>query len=380
MHAKIAVLPGDGIGPEVVAEGVKVLRRVADAFGHTFEFTEGLAGGIAIDATGNPLPNETMALCRASDAVLLGAVGGPKWSDPLAPVRPEQGLLALRGGLGLFANLRPVKVYPALVGASTLKPEVVSGVDLVIVRELTGGLYFGKPQGQTGEPPNRAAVDTMAYTEGEIARLMRVAFDLARGRRKKLASADKANVLATSRLWRAVAHEVAAEYPDVAYEDVLADACAMYLLRRPRDYDVIATENTFGDILSDEASMLAGSMGMLPSASLGEEAGSWKQETGSRKERPGTGDQARTVRFGLYEPIHGSAPDIAGQGIANPLATILSCAMMLRWSFGLAREADAVERAVEAVLDAGYRCRDIMTPGGRLLGTVEMGDAVAESV
>jgi 3-isopropylmalate dehydrogenase len=362
MRAKIAVLPGDGIGPEVVAEGVKVLQAIAETFGHTFELAQGLAGGIAIDVTGSPLPHESLALCRASDAVLLGAVGGPKWSDPRAAVRPEQGLLALRSGLGLFANLRPVKVYPALASASTLKPEVVAGVDLVIVRELTGGLYFGKPQGETGEAPNRAAVDTMAYTEGEIARLMRVAFDLARGRRKKLASADKANVLASSRLWRTVAHEVAAEYPDIRYEDVLADACAMYLVRRPADYDVIATENTFGDILSDEASMLAGSMGMLPSASLGEVEGA-----GGR-------------RFGLYEPIHGSAPDIAGQEIANPLATILSCAMMLRWSFGLAREADAVERAVEAALDGGYRCRDIMTSGGRLLSTKEMGDAVVREM
>jgi 3-isopropylmalate dehydrogenase len=362
MHAKIAVLPGDGIGSEVVAEGVKVLNAVGEVFGHRFEYCEGLAGGIAIDTTGSPLPDETLALCRASDAVLLGAVGGPKWSDPRAPVRPEQGLLALRGGLGLFANLRPVKVYPALVSASTLRPEVVAGVDLVIVRELTGGLYFGTPQGQSGEAPDRSAVDTMAYTEGEIARLMHVAFELARGRRKKLASADKANVLASSRLWRAVAHEVAAEYPDVQFEDVLADACAMYLLRCPGHYDVIATENTFGDILSDEASMLAGSMGMLPSASLGDAAG------------------ARGNRFGLYEPIHGSAPDIAGQGVANPLATILSCAMMLRWSFGLEREADAVECAVEAVLDAGYRCRDIMTPGGRLLGTAEMGDAVVKEL
>jgi 3-isopropylmalate dehydrogenase len=362
MRAKIAVLGGDGIGPEVVAEGVKVLDAIAEAFGHSFEYGEGLAGGIAIDATGSPLPDESLALCRASDAVLLGAVGGPKWSDPRAPVRPEQGLLALRGGLGLFANLRPVKVYPALVSASSLKPEVVAGVNLVIVRELTGGLYFGQPQGQSGEAPNRSAVDTMAYTEVEIDRVMRVAFELARSRRKKLASADKANVLASSRLWRTVAHEVAAEYPDVVYEDVLADACAMYLIRRPADYDVIVTENTFGDILSDEASMLAGSMGMLPSASLGEVEGE-----GGR-------------RFGLYEPIHGSAPDIAGQGIANPLATILSCAMMLRWSFGLVHEADAVERAVEAVLDAGYRCRDIMTPGGRLLGTVQMGDAVVGEI
>jgi 3-isopropylmalate dehydrogenase len=354
MHAKITLLPGDGIGPEVVAEGAKVLKAVAQQFGHTFEFTECLVGGIAIDQTGTALPESTLAACRASDAVLLGAVGGPKWSDPRAAVRPEQGLLGLRGGLGLFANLRPVKVYPALAGASTLKPEVVAGVDMVIVRELTGGLYFGKPQGRVDTPQDRAAVDTMYYTASEIERLMRVSFNLARGRRKKLASADKANVLASSRLWREVAHEVARDYPDVAYEDVLADACAMFLVRRPADYDVIATENTFGDILSDEAAMLAGSMGMLPSASLG--AG----------------------RFGLYEPIHGSAPDIAGQGIANPLATILSCAMMLRWSFGLDREADLVERAVEKVLDAGYRCRDIMTPDGKAVGTAEMGDAVIE--
>jgi 3-isopropylmalate dehydrogenase len=352
MQAKITILPGDGIGPEVVAEGVKLLQAVAAQFGHTFEFTECLIGGIAIDQTGNPLPDATLAACRASDAVLLGAVGGPKWSDPRASVRPEQGLLGLRGGLGLFANIRPVKVYPALASASTLKPEVVSGVDMVIVRELTGGLYFGKPQGRQDTAQGRAAVDTMYYTEGEIERLMRISFDLARGRRKKLTSVDKANVLASSRLWREVAHEVARDYPDVTIEDVLVDACAMYLVRRPGDYDVIATENMFGDILSDEAAMLAGSMGMLPSASLG--AG----------------------RFGLYEPIHGSAPDIAGQGIANPLATILSCAMMLRWSFELEREAVTVEAAVDAVLEAGYRCSDIKTPGCVVLGTAAMGDAV----
>ena len=249
MHARIALLPGDGIGPEVVAEGVKALRAVAARFGHTFEFTEALIGGIAIDRTGNPLPPETLALCQASDAALLGAVGGPKWSDPRAAVRPEQGLLAIRAGLGLFANLRPVKVYPALIGASTLKPEVVANVDMVIVRELTGGLYFGKPQGQSGAAPNREAVDTLSYTEGEIARLMRVSFDLARSRRKKLTSVDKANVLASSRLWRTVAHEVAKEYPDVEIEDILVDACSMYLIRRPGDFDVIATENMFGDIL-----------------------------------------------------------------------------------------------------------------------------------
>ena len=351
MQAKITLLPGDGIGPEVVAEGVKVLQAVAARFGHTFEYTEALIGGIAIDTTGNPLPDETLAACKAADAVLLGAVGGPKWSDPSAKVRPEQGLLGLRGGLGLYANVRPVKVYPALVGASTLKPEVLAGVDMIILRELTGGLYFGKPQGQSGEKPNRSGVDTMFYTEGEVSRLMRLAFELARGRRRKVTSVDKANVLASSRLWRTVAHEVAAEYPDVEMEDILVDACSMFLIRRPADFDIIATENMFGDILSDEAAMLAGSMGMLPSASLG--AG----------------------KFGLYEPIHGSAPDIAGQGVANPLATILSCAMMLRWSFGLEREADAVEAAVDAVLADDYRCGDIKTPGCKLVGTAEMGDA-----
>jgi len=394
MQAKITLLPGDGIGPEVVAEGVKVLKAVADRFGHTFEFSEQLVGGIAIDETGHPLPDETLAACRAGDAVLLGAVGGPKWSDPRAAVRPEQGLLGLRGGLGLFANLRPVKVYPALVGASTLKPEVVSAVDMIIVRELTGGLYFGKPQGRQDTPQGRAAVDTLYYTEAEIERLMRVAFELARGRRKKVTSVDKANVLASSRLWREVAHEVARDYPDVVLEDILVDACAMYLVRRPADFDVIATENMFGDILSDEAAMLAGSMGMLPSASLGDltpppPSLQGKGETdspplageglGERSE--GSGERwERSLRFGLYEPIHGSAPDIAGQGIANPLATILSCAMMLRWSFGLEREAAAVEAAVEAVLAAGYRCRDIATPGGIVVGTAEMGDRVAERI
>ena len=242
---------------------------MAAKFGHTFEYTEALIGGIAIDTTGKPLPDETLAACKASDAVLLGAVGGPKWSDPSAKVRPEQGLLGLRGGLGLYANVRPVKVYPALVGASTLKPEVLAGVDMIILRELTGGLYFGKPQGQSGEKPNRSGVDTMFYTEGEVSRLMRLAFELARGRRKKVTSVDKANVLASSRLWRTVAHEVAAEYPDVEIEDILVDSCSMFLIRRPADFDVIATENMFGDILSDEAAMLAGSMGMLPSASIG---------------------------------------------------------------------------------------------------------------
>ena len=372
MQAKITLLPGDGIGPEVVAEGVKVLQAVAAKFGHTFEYTEALIGGIAIDTTGKPLPDETLAACKAADAVLLGAVGGPKWSDPSAPVRPEQGLLGLRGGLGLYANVRPVKVYPALVSASTLKPEVLAGVDMIILRELTGGLYFGKPQGQSGEKPNRSGVDTMFYTEGEVSRLMRLAFELARGRRKKVTSVDKANVLASSRLWRTVAHEVAAEYPDVEMEDILVDSCSMFLIRRPADFDVIATENMFGDILSDEAAMLAGSMGMLPSASLG--AG--KVGAGLSAQTEDAGLPTQTRPYGFYEPIHGSAPDIAGQGIANPLATILSCAMMLRWSLGLEREADAVEAAVDAVLADNYRCGDIQTPGCKLVGTVEMGDAV----
>ncbi|MCB0211246.1 MAG: 3-isopropylmalate dehydrogenase [Anaerolineae bacterium] len=356
MQAKITLLPGDGIGPEVVAEGVKVLNAIGEKYGHEFEFTSALAGGIAIDETGDPLPEESLEACRQSDAVLLGAVGGPKWSDPKASVRPEQGLLKLRKELGLFANIRPVKIYPALVDASTLKKEIVEQVDMVIVRELTGGIYFGQPQGRRDNEQGRAAVDTMVYSEAEIGRLMRVSFDLARQRRKKITSVDKANVLASSRLWREVAHEVAAEYPDVEYEDILVDACSMYLIRRPGDFDVIATGNMFGDILSDEASMLAGSMGMLPSASLAE------------------------GKFGLYEPIHGSAPDIAGQGIANPLATILSVAMMLRITFGLATEADEIEQAVETILEEGYRTADLAGPGEDSVTTSQMGDLVIDVI
>jgi 3-isopropylmalate dehydrogenase len=356
MKASITLLPGDGIGPEVVAEGRKVLQAVASRFGHRFTFSQALIGGIAIDQTGDPLPDATLAACRAADAVLLGAVGGPKWSDPSAPVRPEGGLLRLRKELGLFANLRPVKVAPALAGASTLRPEVLAGVDLVIVRELTGGLYFGQPQGRRDDEKGRAAVDTLYYTEAEIERLMRVAFDLARLRRKKVTSVDKANVLASSRLWREVAHEVARDYPDVEYEDLLVDACAMHLIRRPADFDVVATENMFGDILSDEASMLTGSLGMLPSASLGDGPP------------------------GLYEPIHGSAPDIAGQGIANPLATVLSAAMLLRSGLGLAEEAAAVERAVESVLAAGQRTADLAEPGQPAVGTGAMGDLVVAAL
>lgn len=362
MQAKITLLPGDGIGPEVVAEGVKVLEAVGAKFGHTFEFTEALAGGLAIDRTGNPLPDESLEACRQADAVLLGAIGGPKWSDPSAQIRPEQGLLKLRKALGLFANIRPVRVYPALIDSSTLKPEVLEKVDLVIVRQLTGGLYFGQPQGRLINEQGRAAIDTLYYTETEIERLMRAAFELARQRRKKLSSVDKANVLASSRLWREVAHELARGYPDVAYEDVLVDACAMHLIRTPSQFDVIATENMFGDILSDEASMLASSMGMLPSASL--------SDTLTRA----------GGKFGLYEPIHGSAPDIAGQGIANPLATILSVAMLLRTSCDLPAEAEAVEEAVEGVLAAGHRTADLARPGEPRLSTTAMGDLVAERI
>ena len=357
MKATITLLPGDGIGPEVVTEARRALEAVAGHFNHQFIFAEGLIGGCAIDATGTALPEETLALCLGSNAVLLGAVGGPQWSDPKAPVRPEQGLLALRQAMGVYANLRPVTVLPALADASPLRSERVRDVDVLIVRELTGGLYFGTPQGREMVDGQRVAVDTMRYTESEIRRVVRTAFELARGRRRKVTSVDKANVLASSRLWREVTHEVAADYPDVACEDILVDACAMYLINRPADFDVIVTENMFGDILSDEASMLTGSLGMLPSASIGD---------------PGTP--------GLYEPIHGSAPDIAGRGIANPLATILSAAMLLRWSLGLTAEATAVEAAVAATLDTGCRTADIARPGEKVIGTREMGEQVLASL
>jgi 3-isopropylmalate dehydrogenase len=351
MEARIVTLPGDGIGVEVVAEGVKVLRAVATRHGHHFTFEEALIGGRAMEATGTPLPDVTLEACQGASAALLGAVGGPRWSDPTAPVRPEQGLLGLRQGLGLYANLRPVCLYPALLDASPLRPERLEGVDLVVVRELTGGIYFGPRQEATAD--RATADDTMVYTAAEIRRIAHTAFRLAQQRRRRVTSVDKANVLATSRLWRRVVTEVAAEYPNVTLESMLVDAAAMHLIRRPADLDVILTANMFGDILTDEASMLAGSMGMLPSASLGE------------------------GRNGVYEPIHGSAPDIAGQGIANPLATILSVAMLLRHSLGLEQEALAVEAAVENVLAQGYRTPDIAGPGAHILGTQQMGDLVA---
>ena len=353
---RIVVLPGDGIGPEVVAEGVKVLRAVGRRFGHRFELSEETVGGAAIDAYGVPLRPETLAACKGADAVLLGAVGGPKWDDPKANVRPEQAVLELRKRLGLFANLRPVRTLPALVGNSTFKEEVIRGVDLIFVRELTGGTYFARPKKVWNTPRGLRAVDTTAYTEQEIERAVRVGCELARARRKRLTSVDKANVMATSRLWRQVAERVAAEYPDLTFSHVLADACAMQLTRRPTDFDVIVTDNLFGDLLTDLSAMLAGSLGMLPSASLGR------------------------GKLGLYEPIHGSAPDIAGQGLANPLATILSVGLLLRHSLDLEAEARAVESAVEQVLDRGLRTPDTAAPGQPALLTGEMGDAVVQGL
>ena len=363
MKSRIAVLPGDGIGPEVTTEGVRLLEAVGRKYGHTFHFQEAPVGGIAIDTHGVALPPESLRVAQDSDAVLFGAVGGPKWDDPRAKVRPEDAILGIRKELDLFANLRPVQVFPELIDASPLKPSVLKGVDFVVVRELTGGLYFGKPKRrwETGTG-RRRGVDTMAYTEEQIVRVLRVGFELALGRRKKLTSVDKANVLESSRLWRELAVEVASEYPDVDLEHLLVDTVAMQLVRTPARFDVLVTENTFGDILTDEAAVIAGSMGMLASASLAA--------------IPGAGERA----FGLYEPIHGSAPDIAGKGIANPLAMILSAALLLRYSLGLEAEAAAVETAVTRALADGYRCADIASEGDRPVGTREMADLIISLV
>ena len=355
MKAKIITLPGDGIGPDVIAEGVKVLKAVAGKYGHEFEFEEHLIGGVAIDATGQALTEETLQACKQADAVFLGAVGDPKYDDPRAPVRPEQGLLALRKGLEVFANLRPVKLYPQLLHASTIKPEVIKDVDLLVVRELTSGLYFGE-RGRKIVDGVEAAYDTMFYTAAEIERVVRVAFELARKRRKKVTSVDKANVLESSRLWREVATRVAQDYSDVEFESMYVDIASMRLVRYPAVFDVMVTENTFGDILTDEASMLAGSMGMLPSAAIGDH------------------------KPGLYEPIHGSAPKYAGKDVANPIATILTGAMLLRYSLGLETEARAIEDAVGAVLAEGYRTKDILEEGAKLIGTREMGDRIAAKI
>ena len=361
MQFDIAALLGDGVGPEVATEAINVLEAVGKKFGHSFQFHHGLIGGAAIDACGVALTEEALDMCRGCDAVLLGAVGGPKWDDPKAKVRPEDGLLALRKELRLFANLRPVKVLPMLVDSTRLKPEVVKDVDLMVVCELTGGLYFGQPKKQWQTPEGRRAVDTMDYSEPEIERILRVGFEIALTRRKKLTSVDKANVLESSRLWRQIAIEVSAEYPEVDLDHMLVDACAMRLIQQPAYFDVVVTGNMFGDIITDEASMLAGSMGMLPSASLA-----------------GIPKGGASKAFGMYEPIHGSAPSRAGQNIANPIATILSVAMMLRYSFDLATEAAAIEKTVIAVLEEGYRTYDIMEDGKTKVGTREMGGLIAE--
>lgn len=361
MNATITTLPGDGIGPEVVAQGVAALQKVAQVFGHSFAIKTALLGGCAIDATGTALPQDTIDACTTSDAVLLGAVGGPKWDNPAAKVRPEQGLLGIRKVLGLYANLRPVTIHSKLIPASPLRPDLLVGVDMVVVRELTGGIYFGEKKREahaTGE----VAIDTCIYTTGEIERIVRASALIARGRKKKLVSVDKANVLETSRLWRSVTTRVMKEeFPDIALEHMLVDACAMHLIRRPADFDVIVTENMFGDILTDEASQLAGSMGMLPSASLGAD---------------GTGP----TRMGLYEPIHGSAPDIAGKGIANPMATMLSVALLLRHSLHLEHEAQAVERAVYAALEAGIVTGDVAPKGSTAHTTTDVGAVVVSRI
>ena len=353
MRALIAVLAGDGIGTEVTAEAVRVLQALAERRGHSFEFESGLLGGAAIEATGQALPEATLALCRRADAVLLGAVGGPRWSDPNAKVRPEQGILRLRKSLGLFANLRPVVPHPSVLDASPVKAELLRGVDIMVVRELTGGIYFGDKQRSATE-----ASDLCRYTVTEIERVVRVAAQLARERRRKLTSVDKANVLETSRLWRSVVDRILpGEFSEVSYEHMLVDSAAMHLLRRPRDFDVIVTENMFGDILTDEASMLAGSMGLLPSASLGADG-----------------------RGGIFEPIHGSAPDIAGRGIANPYAAILSAAMLLRYSLKLDADARLVESAVSKAIDSGALPADLARPGAAPVTTRAAGAAVLDAL
>ncbi len=364
---RIAAIPGDGVGPDVLAAGRRVVDAVGAADGFTVAWSELVVGGGAIDAYGVAIRPPDVAACAAADAVYLGAVGGPKWDDPTSPVRPEQALFALRGGLGLFANLRPVTVQPTLIASSPLRPELLRDVDMLIVRELTGGLYFGARTEATGAPGSRAASDTLPYAEDEIARVVRLAFELALQRRRRVTSVDKANVLATSRLWRRVAEEVGADFPAVQLEHRLVDACAMQIVRAPASFDVLVTENLFGDILSDEASVLAGSLGMLPSASVG-----------ARRTEHGL--------HGLYEPIHGSAPDIAGRDLANPIGAILSGAMLLRWSLGRAAAAEAIEAAVGAALEDGFRTADLWPVDGAgagglsRVGTVGMTDAIVERI
>ena len=356
MKKSIAVIRGDGIGPEIVNQALLVLNKIAAKFGHEFTYTDVDMGGCAIDKYGDPLPQHELDKCTASDSVLLGAVGGPKWNDVPGPQRPEKGLLRLRAGMGVYSNNRPAKIWPQLADASPLRPEIVAkGIDFIIVRELIGGIYFGKHE-TVERDGQKVAIDELTYSEEEIRRIGRIGFETARKRGKKLCSVEKSNVLDSSRLWKKVMHELASEYPDVELSDMLVDNCAMQIVKNPSQFDVVVTENMFGDILSDEASMITGSIGMIPSSSLG----------------------ASTC--GLYEPIHGSAPDIAGQDIANPIGTILSAAMMLRYSFDLAAEADAIEAAVSRVLDAGYRTGDIFSPGCKKVGCTEMGKLILEQI
>ena len=353
---KIAVLPGDGIGVEIVPEAIKALKAIGQKFSHDFQFTEALIGGAAYDAVGNPLPESTLKTCQASDAVLLGAIGGPQWDNLPVHLRPEVGaLLPLRKELGLYANLRPCLLFPSLIHASTLKEEVISGVDLIVIRELTGGLYFGEKSREKTADGGTKATDILSYSTFEIERIVRFAYEVARKRHHRLCSVDKANVLESSRLWRETVMEIAKDYPDVETSHMYVDNCSMQLIRNPKQFDVIVTENMFGDILTDEASMLSGSIGMLPSASIG-------------------------GQVGLYEPSHGSAPDIAGQKKANPLATILSAAMMLRYSFNLEEEAIAIEKAVYQVMEEGYRTPDLMEPGKIPIDTVEMGELIKQRI
>ena len=356
MEKKIAVIRGDGIGPEIVNQALKVLDKIADLYHHVFMYTDVDMGGCAIDKYGDPLPQAELDKCLASDSVLLGAVGGPKWNDVPGPMRPEKGLLRLRAGMGVYSNNRPAKIWPQLADASPLKPSIVAeGIDFIIVRELIGGIYFGKHE-TVEENGEKKAIDELTYTESEIERIGRIGFETARKRGKKLCSVEKSNVLDSSRLWKKVMHNLAAEYPDVELSDMLVDNCAMQIVKNPAQFDVIVTENMFGDILSDEASMITGSIGMIPSSSLG------------------------ATSCGLYEPIHGSAPDIAGTDIANPIGTILSAAMMLRYSFDMADEADCIENAVSAVLDEGYRTGDIFSPGCTKVGCQEMGRLIIDKM
>ena len=354
MKKNIAVIRGDGIGPEIVNQALLVLDKVAEKFGHEFTYTDVDMGGCAIDKYGDPLPQHELDKCTAADSVLLGAVGGPKWNDVPGPQRPEKGLLRLRAGMGVYSNNRPAKIWPQLADASPLKPEIVAkGIDFIIVRELIGGIYFGKHE-TIEMDGQKVAIDELTYAEDEIRRIGRIGFETAQKRGKRRCSVEKSNVLDSSRLWKKVMHELAAEYPDVELSDMLVDNCAMQIVKDPSQFDVVVTENMFGDILSDEASMITGSIGMIPSSSLG------------------------ATTCGLYEPIHGSAPDIAGQDIANPIGTILSAAMMLRYSFDMPTEADAIEEAVSRVLDAGYRTGDIASPGCTRVGCTEMGNLIRE--